>query len=668
MQAMRASSSCLAFLLAALPAQQEGSRPAPLTAAERSRFTATSTHQEVLDFLAAIHSPRVVVKTFGRSGQGKPLPVAIVADPPCDPEGLALDPRLRVLINANIHGGEVEGKEAALMLVRECAEGRHADLLEHCLLLVVPDFNADGNDRIDKKNRVAQNGPDAGVGRRENAAGLDLNRDFVKLETEEARALVALMNRFEPHALLDLHTTNGSFHGYHVTYATSLSPNVAPGIASFATQKWIPELRSALEKKHAIRAFDYGNFENDKDGPVWASFEPHPRYLSNYFGLRNGLSLLCEAYSYLPFERRVSVTRAFVLEALQVLAARRDEVRQLVHAAERPSLGHGREPGRPSLGFASELGPATTEPVLRGEAVRVATDAGNRIVATDTFAAETMRVRRSFVAKDSIELPALWAIVGATDATRDSLLAHGLIVQVLESDAEADAEVFVPAAIKKQRSFQKHTPVALTGAWRDANITLPKGSLLVPASPMWQTKAMLAAQLLEPQSEDSLVTWNHFDAATKVGPLGPTLDRDHLPFPVLRLAGPPAGPTRELVDAQPLAGSSFVTAPATACMQMVTLKLVCDHAGAGAGEPDAAARQIHYEVGAKKLSDLPALGLELQRLAAGLASPRVDVREQKPLPYAVQIEPFPRLLPQEVSAAMQLVRGLGLAVAPIRWR
>src|SRR5262245_32666581 len=114
---MHAARLSLAFLLTALPAQQsapQGSQPGPLTAAERSDYAATSTHQEVLDFLAAIRSPRVVTKTFGKSGEGKPLPVAIVADPPCDTDGLALDPRLRVLINANIHGGEVEGKEAAL--------------------------------------------------------------------------------------------------------------------------------------------------------------------------------------------------------------------------------------------------------------------------------------------------------------------------------------------------------------------------------------------------------------------------------------------------------------------------------------------------------------------------------------------------------------------------
>ena len=130
---------------------------------------------------------------------------------------------MRILVNANIHAGEVEGKEATQMILREIAFGEHEELLRGADLMFVPVYNPDGNDRIDKKNRASQNGPDGGVGERANAQGLDLNRDFLKAESPECRALLRLFRMHDPHLFMDLHTTNGSHHGYQLTYSPSLS-------------------------------------------------------------------------------------------------------------------------------------------------------------------------------------------------------------------------------------------------------------------------------------------------------------------------------------------------------------------------------------------------------------------------------------------------------------
>src|SRR5688572_11242459 len=186
---------------------------APRTPAAASEFTRTSTTAEVrayLDALAALpHATRLRRAVIGTSPEGRPIELVTVADPmPADEAALLASPRLRLFVNANIHAGEVEGKEAVLQLLGELAAGEHAALLEHAVLFFVPVYNADGNDRIRRSNRVAQNGPDGGVGERENAAGLDLNRDFVKLESPEARALVPLLARLDPHLFVDLHTTN----------------------------------------------------------------------------------------------------------------------------------------------------------------------------------------------------------------------------------------------------------------------------------------------------------------------------------------------------------------------------------------------------------------------------------------------------------------------------
>ena len=104
------------------------------------------------------------------------------------------------------------------------------------------------------------------------------------------------MRQVEPHVLLDLHTTNGSYHGYHLTYATSLAPNVLPSLATFAFDELLPALRARLAAR-GVRAFDYGNFEGRGEQREWVTFDARPRFLTNYVGLRNALPLLCEACS-----------------------------------------------------------------------------------------------------------------------------------------------------------------------------------------------------------------------------------------------------------------------------------------------------------------------------------------------------------------------------------
>src|SRR5438132_4172241 len=164
------------------------------TIAEKSNFTATSRHADVLDFcdkLAKL-SPRVVSTDMGASHEGRKLPLLIVADPPLrTPEEAAKSGKLVVFAMANIHAGEVDGKEGLLMLARDLALAKDAPLLGDLVILLAPNFNPDGGERVGK-HRPWQAGPDE-VGTRQNAEGFDLNRDFVKAETAEVRAFLALM-------------------------------------------------------------------------------------------------------------------------------------------------------------------------------------------------------------------------------------------------------------------------------------------------------------------------------------------------------------------------------------------------------------------------------------------------------------------------------------------
>src|SRR5207244_4509600 len=161
----------------------------------KTEYKATSRHADVIAFCDALakRSSLVRLQTLGTSQEGRQLPLLVIADPPVmSPEEAAKSGKLIVLAFANIHAGEVDGKEALLALARDLTAEKGHPLLKDLVILFVPILNADGNERIDPKNRTAQAGPADGVGIRANAQGLDLNRDFIKLESPEVRALVKL--------------------------------------------------------------------------------------------------------------------------------------------------------------------------------------------------------------------------------------------------------------------------------------------------------------------------------------------------------------------------------------------------------------------------------------------------------------------------------------------
>ena len=210
------------------------------TRAEITDFAETSTAAEVTRVIDALRaaSPLVRVQSFGTTEEGRDMPLLVLSDPAVEtPEAAHALARPVVFVMANIHAGEVEGKEASLILARRLLTGDLKAMLKRVVVLIAPNYNADGNELIDVQHRTAQNGPVGGVGTRENAKKLDLNRDFMKLESAEARALVTLLHRWDPHVAMDLHTTNGSYHGYHLTYAPALNPNTDPRLIAFMREE-----------------------------------------------------------------------------------------------------------------------------------------------------------------------------------------------------------------------------------------------------------------------------------------------------------------------------------------------------------------------------------------------------------------------------------------------
>ncbi|HEX5052016.1 MAG TPA: M14 family metallopeptidase [Planctomycetota bacterium] len=517
-------------LAAALPLSAQVA-PEPRTVPEATGYAETSRAADVARFCEALHGlphgDRLTTRVAGRTHGDREQLLVHVALPDPAPGG-----RLRALVIGNIHAGEVEGKEALQVLLREFAAGEHEDLLQKIELWFLPIYNVDGNEAMGIRNRPGQNGP-AAAGQRANAQGLDLNRDFVKLDAPETRTLLGLFTTIDPHMFVDLHTTNGSYHGYHLTYAPSLSPNVDRDVAHL-TRAVLDDATATMRSAHGFAAFDYGNFEtHDWDGSGapesttgvrgWYSYDSRARYGVNYFGLRNRLGVLSEAYSYADFETRIAATRAFVLSLLQSLAARADEVRRVCALADRRLVP---EDASGWFGFETTFGAPEQLPVLVGAVDRVEGKDGAppRFVRKGDGTPETMPVLRSFVARRQRALPQAWAIAEPPPDVVDRLQRHGIVFSRLDAPRPVHAERFAVSAKKKpKRPYQGHQELVLAGEWQPAApTTLPAGALVVSAH---QPLVRVAATLLEAESEDSLSTWNFFEASTD----------DY--YPVLRIVG-----------------------------------------------------------------------------------------------------------------------------------
>src|SRR5262245_4101576 len=329
--------------------------------AEQTNYEETGRYEDVMRFIGELQkrTDKLRVESFGKTEEGRDLPLMIFADPPiAQPREARASGKPVIFIQANIHAGEVEGKEATLRLSRRIATGDLKALLNNLIILIAPIYNADGNEKIGPNNRAAQNGPISGVSARENAKGFDLNHDYMKLETPEANALVELFNRWDPSLTVDLHTTNGSYHGYHLTYAPTLNPNADTRLIEFERNKMLPTITRALLKSHKFRIYYYGNFatkermnremnsfETQRSGSeaqpadkpetkIWRTFDHQPRFGNNYCGLRNRLTILSEAYSYLDFKGRVAVTEAFVEEIFKYSALRAGEIITLIKSVD----------------------------------------------------------------------------------------------------------------------------------------------------------------------------------------------------------------------------------------------------------------------------------------------------------------------------------------------
>ena len=488
---------------------------------ERTSFRETSTYQEVMDFVnAAIEGkPQANLISMGKSLEGRDIPVVVLSkDGIKTPEEAKASGLPVIYIQGNIHSGEVEGKEVVQMVIRDILHGDKGYLLENQIVLLVPIYNTDSNDKMKAGNRPSQEGSPIATGLRANSQGWDLNRDGIKMETLETNALIQnIIVPWDPTLFVDLHTTNGTWHGYSLTWAPSYHYAGEKAPYDYTWDEILPEVTENVLNKFDVHLGPYGYYYTRREGwPIKSiyTYNHHPRYLVNQFGLRNRMAILSEAFAHERLYQRINSTYAFVTEILEHTHENGKQMMAINMQAEQDAINLVKEQGGKVMkGVRFQMSPLDkpVESYRTYNYIVSKNEKGQDIFVRKPEIIELKNVvnNSAFTATVEAVLPKGYIIPAEFSNIVEHLRKHGAKVEELTKNMRFEGEVFTATAINRsRRPFEKHNMATLEGEFSEATRKFGKGDYWVDLA---QPLANLIFYMLEPQSDDGLVNWNFFD-------------------------------------------------------------------------------------------------------------------------------------------------------------
>jgi len=515
--------ACLAsaWLAIAVPhaARAAASAPNPLsTVAERSGFQRTGRYDEVLALAAAFqqrYPDRVVARSFGTTPEGRPMQLLVVtATGVSDPAEAHRRGLPVVLIQGGIHAGEIEGKDAGFLALRQVLEGQAAPgALDKVVWLFVPVFNVDGHERFGAWNRPNQRGPEQ-MGWRTTAQNFNLNRDYVKADTPEMRAMLRLVQEWDPLATVDLHATDGA------QFQHDVSLQVEPLHAGdeqlrAAGRAWRDGVLADLARQGSRPLGFYPSFVVEEDpASGFADDVSPPRFSHGYFRLRNRFGMLVETHSWKTYPERVRITRNAIVSVLEQMARHGAQWRRMADEADvRASRLGGNEE---ALAYRATdesrtvdfLGYAYTRtPSDVSGALMTRYDETTPQVWHLPLRDHVVPVLSATVPRAGYLVPPAWA-----DFVQPTLEAHGVAFRRLQAAwPAAPVQVFRDESAKTDAvSTEGRQRLKLAGHWQPETRDVAAGALYVPAG---QPLARLVLALLEPQAPDALAAWGGFNIA-----------------------------------------------------------------------------------------------------------------------------------------------------------
>jgi hypothetical protein len=482
------------------------------TVAEETDFKATSNYDQTLAFLRRMEERAdwLRLSSFGISGEGREMPLVVVSkDRAFTPAEAKSVGKPIILIQNGIHSGEIDGKDACLMILRDLLFSERQWILDAATLLIIPIYNVDGHERISPLNRPNQNGPVQGMGFRTTARGLDLNRDHLKVVSPEARALARLFNEWRPDFHADNHVTDGSDHDWVLTHVRAEAPQIAEPIHNWLKEH-MPRVAAATEKAgHRNGPYVWLNDENDPSKGFNTGIGP-PRFSTSYFALRNRPSVLVEMHSYKPYKMRVLANRDFLIELIEEIGGSAQQLMDAVRKADEQKIALGGPNAPPSDIVLQYKASSKTEPIsfpIYKSHLEPSIVSGKPLIRYESGVLDEKEVPWGHEVEPDVVVarPRGYLVLGGWPEIEERLAYHGLKVQVLKEAIELDVETIRLSNPKHEiSSYQGEIRMTADVARGKERRSFPAGTLWIPAD---QPDFEVAAHLLEPEAPDSLVQW-----------------------------------------------------------------------------------------------------------------------------------------------------------------
>ena len=489
------------------------------TRAEKSDYRLTADLEETMRFcrLLEARSRWIRVTSYGRSGQGRELPLLILSkDRAFTPELARATGKPVVLIQNGIHAGEIEGKDATLELLRDMVVlGKHDELLDSVIVLVLPVFSVDAHERRSHYNRINQNGPEM-MGWRYTPVGLNLNRDYLKVETPEMRSLISgVYTKWWPHLLIDNHTTDGADFRHDIGYAFNHGPGVAAAVDRWLTEAFEGRVVSRIRQLGHLPS-PYLGFRRGNGPAGGVDFDNYsPRYSTGYTPLQGRPGILIETHMLKPYATRVRATYDLLLAVLEEIAARPRELLGAVASAESEAVARGRatDPARREVVLTTRLGERRDSLAFKGWVTRwEPSEITGELMPRYTPEPwdTTIALYREVLPALTVRQPVGYLVPQEWTAAVERLDIHGVAYRRLAAAWRDTVELerIVEWRVAP-RSAEGHRTISVTRVEFERRVRdYEPGDLWVPLD---QRSAAVAVHLFEAQAPDGLLYWNAFD-------------------------------------------------------------------------------------------------------------------------------------------------------------
>lgn len=483
-----------------------------ITPAEASSFRLTATAAETHAYIQRLcqASPWVSMSTLGHSASGRPIYLVKVSkDPAFHLDGGRREREKAILlVQAGIHAGEIDGKDATMMWVRDAVISRDkASLLDHCDLLWIPVVNVDGHERPGRFQRVNQRGPE-NAGWRTNDENLNLNRDYAKLDSAEMRVVIRALRRWDPDLYVDIHVTDGADYQYDITYGFNGVHSYSPSISRWLNDTLRPRVDAGMKAMGHIPGPLVFMVNRGDPGQGIADWTATPRYSNGYGDVCHLPTILVENHSLKPFRQRVLGTYVFIEQVMTVLGK---EVKRLRAAVKEDETRHMKDvpltwayaPESETMEFLGVSFERALSPITGAEEI------------SWTGELQTLRVPVHIQSRPeiSVKRPAAYLIPPAWSSLAHILERHGIQGEILETEAARDVECLELSACEwAERPYEGRFQVQCEIKSTRTQKSIPPGTFRVPTD---QPLGDLAICLLEPQSPDSLFSWGFMHSITQ---------------------------------------------------------------------------------------------------------------------------------------------------------